>query len=180
MRGSSAGITDSLPGKSMTYYSLLSVLDTVFSSLVVAPAVVGYWRSTWFLTTRYLYRDEPVKSEVASLVIGIVGHFAFSVAQHALTSIFHPDKHRILYYTMSRVYTTCYAFTCVNSWRGAWDLLERYTGHDPFTVLATTLLSVVALATMRSLRNVSAAPFSVVMDSVDGYFEVPTMFKAVR
>lgn len=177
MRGSTAGLTDSLKGRSHSHYALLSVLDIVFSALVVAPAVVGYWRSTWALTAFYLYPQYPLRSVVISEVIGIAGHLVFGASQHILTHRFHPDKHRILYYVTSRLYTTCYAFTCVNSWRGAWEIMDLYTQGDPTTVLVITLVSVIALATMRVLRNVSAAPFSISMDNVHGYFEVPTMFK---
>ncbi|GLV32535.1 fuseless [Carabus blaptoides fortunei] len=177
MRGSTAGLTDSLKGRSHTHYALLSVLDTVFSALVVAPAVVGYWRSTWALTTFYLYPQYPLKSAVISLGIGIGGHLVFGISQHTLARQFHPDKHRILYYAASRLYTACYAFTCVNSWRAAWEFLDRYTEGESTTVLATTFVSVIVLAAMRGLRNVSAAPFSIAMDYVHGYFEVPTMFK---
>lgn len=177
MRGSTAGLAESLKGTSHIHYALLSVLDTVFSALVVAPAVVAYWRSTWKLTSIYIYPDDVVQSAVISLLLGIVGHFVFGVSQHVLTAMFHPDKHRIMYYTMSRIYTACYAFTCVNSWRGAWELLDRYTENVPSTVFATTLVSVISLAAMRGLRNVSAAPFAISMDSVEGYFEVPMMFK---
>lgn len=177
MRGSTAGLPDSLKGRSPSHYALLSVLDTIFSALVVAPAVVAYWRSTWNITALYIYPSYPVRSAVASLGIGIAGHLVFGIVQNELTGLFHPDRHRIIYYVASRAYTACYAFTCVNSWRGAWELLDSYTEGDPSTVLATTAVSVVCLAVMRGLRNVSAAPFAISMDRVQGYFEVPTMFK---
>lgn len=177
MRGSTAGLSDSLRGSSPSHYALLSVMDTLFSAMVVAPAIVGYWRSTWRLTSIYLYPDHQIRSAVISLGLGIFGHLAFGIFQHFLRRTFHPDKHRITFYAVSRFYTAFYAFTCVNSWRGAWELLDRYTDGDVNTVLATTLVSVISLAAMRALRNVSATPFGIVMDSYNGYFEVPTMFK---
>lgn len=177
MRGSTAGLTDSLKGRSPSHYALLSVLDTVFSALVVAPAVVAYWRSTWNITALYIYPSYPVRSAVASLAIGTAGHLVFGIVQNELTGMFHPDRYRIIYYVASRLYTVCYAFICVNSWRGAWELLDSYTEGEPSTVLATTLVSVGCLAAMRCLRNVSAAPCAISMDHVQGYFEVPTMFK---
>lgn len=177
MRGSTAGLADSLRGSSPSHYALLSVLDTFFSAMVVAPAIVGYWRSTWRLTVMYLYPEDPIRSAAISLSLGIGGHLVFGVFQNDLRQTFHPDKHRITFYAVSRLYTAIYAFTCVNSWRGAWELLDRYTDPDVNTVLAITMVSVISLATMRGLRNVSATPFGIVMDSVNGYFEVPTMFR---
>jgi hypothetical protein len=43
--------------------------------------------------------------------------------------------------------------------------------------LGTTTVSVIALAAMRTLRNISAPPFSIAADYCDGYFLVPTMFR---
>jgi hypothetical protein len=43
--------------------------------------------------------------------------------------------------------------------------------------LGTTTASVIALAAMRTLRNISAPPFSITADYCDGYFQVPTMFR---
>lgn len=177
MRGSTAGLAVSLRGSSPSHYALLSVLDTFFSAMVVAPAIVGYWRSTWRITAIYLYPDDPVRSATISLGLGICGHLVFGIFQYNLKETFHPDKHRITFYIVSRLYTTVYAFTCVNSWRGAWELLDRFTEPDASTVLAITSVSVISLAIMRALRNVSATPFGIVMDSVNEYFEVPTMFR---
>jgi hypothetical protein len=37
--------------------------------------------------------------------------------------------------------------------------------------------SIVALASLRTLRNISSAPFSITTDCCDGYFQIPTMFR---
>lgn len=177
MRGSTAGLADHLRGTSPGHYGLLTVLDLAFSALVVAPGIVGYWRSTWRLTHFYLYPENPVKSATCSLIIGMASHLAFGIFQDFFTKNFNPERRRLTYYLVSRVYTAVYAFGCVNSWRGAWELLDKYTDADINTVLATTLVSVVSLGCMRALRNVSATPFGIVIDQVEGYFEVPTMFK---
>lgn len=177
MRGSTAGLADSLRGSSRGHYALLTVLDLFFSAAVLAPAIVGYWRSTWRITQIYLYPDQPVKSAWCSLVMGVLGHLVFGLFQNVLSRSFHPDRRRLTFYAISRWYTAVYAFTCVNSWRGPWELLEKYTDADVNTILATTLVSVVSLGAMRALRNVVATPFGIAMDTVQGYFEVPTMFK---
>jgi hypothetical protein len=71
----------------------------------------------------------------------------------------------------------CFAFVCVNGWRGPWQLLDMFTKNELLTVVAPTIVGIVALAAMRALRNVSATPFAVATDSVKGYFEVLTMFR---
>ncbi|XP_066592247.1 uncharacterized protein fusl isoform X2 [Prorops nasuta] len=159
------------------HYAILSLLDTVFSAMVAAPAVVGYWRGTWGLSNIYIYPDDPIVSSLTSIVIGFVGLFSFNVSQGVLSSLLHPDKHRLSYYLASRLYTFVFGFCCVNAWRGSWMALDLFTELTGTTVLATTAVSLALLAGLRTLRNISAPPFSLNLDSCSGYFQVPTMFR---
>lgn len=178
MRGSTAGLPDTLKANhNAPYYAILSILDAIFSSLVVAPLVVGYWRSVWELMGIYVYPEDIFTSACISTAIGIVGHLVFTLPQHAFETYLHPDRNRIFFYVMSRVYTVCFAFICVNGWRGPWQLLDIFTKNELMTVVAATAVGFVALTAMRALRNVSATPFTVATDSVKGYFEVLTMFR---
>ncbi|XP_033322998.1 uncharacterized protein LOC117218592 isoform X2 [Megalopta genalis] len=173
------GMTSGLSGRSSNrlHYAILTILDTVFSVAVAAPAVVGYWRGTWGLSNVYVYPEDPVLSSLTSVVIGFVGLFAFNVSQNLLNELLHPDKHRLSYYVGSRLYTAVFGFCCVNAWRGAWQALDLYTELTPSTVFATTAVSLLALAIMRAVRNISAPPSTLCLDSCPGYFEVPTMFR---
>lgn len=177
MRGSTAGIDDNLQGTSKAHYIFLSVLDTILTSLVIGPAVVAYWRGTWCLIDICIFPNNVEYTIISSFVIGLVGHLVFTITQNYLKDNFHPEKHRLLYYTVSRLYTYVYGIACVNLWRGAWEALDHYTGTDILTVMIPTVVSAVALAGMRTFRNISAAPFGVVLDICQGYFEVPTMFR---
>ncbi|XP_034944444.1 uncharacterized protein fusl isoform X3 [Chelonus insularis] len=159
------------------YYFILTILDAIFSTFVAAPAVVGYWRGTWTLSDFYIYPEDPMMSNMASIVIGYGGLFFFNAIQHVLNDILHPDKHRLCYYVGSRVYTAVFGFCCVNAWRGGWRVLHFYTEDNPNTVIATTVIALAALVVMKGLRNISAPPFSLSLDSHPGYFQVPTMFR---
>ncbi|KMQ96684.1 hypothetical protein RF55_3016 [Lasius niger] len=179
LRAASAGMTGGLDRRSSNrlHYAILTILDTIFSAFMVAPAVVGYWRGTWELSDFYVYPNEPVFSSFASIAIGFIGLFVFNVLQHTLNDILHPDKHRLSYYLGSRLYTSVFGLCCVNAWRGAWKALDIYTEQTPGTAVATIVVSLLALGIMRAIRNVSAPPFSLVLDSCPGYFEVQTMFR---
>lgn len=177
MRGSTAGITTTLKGGSSAHYLFLCILDSAFSAIVVAPAVVGYWRSVWGLMTLYAYPENSVTSGVISTVVGIGGHLIFALLQNFFAKFLHPDKKRIFYYVCSRLYTACYGFMCVNGWRGPWILLDYYIGSD-ITIQATlSAISIVLLALMKGLRNVSAPPAALATDHVTNYFYIPTMFR---
>ncbi|XP_069676343.1 uncharacterized protein fusl isoform X2 [Periplaneta americana] len=177
MRGSTAGIADNFKGSKRRHYVLLSVLDTMLSALVVSPGVVGYWRGTWCVMDYYVFPQHPSYTAWVSIAIGFFGHMFFTLLQRQFTRYFHPDEHRLVYYVVSRVYTTIFGFVCVNSWRGAWKMLDHYTGLEVWSVTSTMVASAVILAAMRTLRNISAPPFSIVTDNCEGYFQVPTMFR---
>ncbi|XP_014218619.1 uncharacterized protein LOC106646916 [Copidosoma floridanum] len=159
------------------YYTLLTILDAVFSGALAGPAVVGYWRGTWGLSGFYVYPGEPELSSLASILIGFCGLFAFSLAQTVLATLLHPDRHRLCFYVGSRLYTALYGLCCVNAWRGTWQALDLYTEHTFATVFTTTCVSLLALAVMRTLRNISAPPFAISLDTFNGYFDVPTLFR---
>lgn len=177
MRGSTAGISDNFIGSNRKHNILLSILDTLLSALAVSPAVVGYWRGTWMIMEYYVFPHQQVYSSWISVSIGYLGHMLFTLVQTPMTRCFHPDQHRLSYYTASRIYTAIFAFVCVNSWRGIWKLMDHHTDHDIGSLIGVTVISVIALAATRTLRNISAPPFSLATDDVEGYFQVPTMFR---
>lgn len=146
----------------------------LISTLIVSPAVVGYWRSAWVLMDIHVLPTDPLMSALVSSIIGLCGHMFFSLSGKLFTEQFHPNRNRILYYVVSRSYTMCYAFVCVNGWRGPWYLLDF---RPKSFIFMSTLISVVALIVVRALRNITAAPCVIVPDSVKGYFEVVTMFR---
>lgn len=57
--------------------------------------------------------------------------------------------------------------------------MDLYTGTEVKSVVFVTTISIIALAAMRTLRNVSAAPCAIMLDTVEGYFDVVTMFRVV-
>ncbi|CAG5083358.1 Protein of unknown function [Cotesia congregata] len=115
------------------HYTVLTILDAIFSAFVAAPAVVGYWRGTWSLSDFYIYPEDPFWSNATSIIVGYGGLFFFNVIQHFLNDFLHPDKHRLLYYFGSRIYTAIFGFCCVNAWRGGWHVLHLYTEQNPNT-----------------------------------------------
>lgn len=181
MRLSDAGLADQqliIPKKTMTLHSvLLTWLDAFFSSFVVAPLVVSYWRGTWNLAAVYLFPDELIKSSVASLIIGIIGHLVFTIWQGSFRGHFNPDRRRLTFYCCSRIYTGIYGVVCVNCWRGGWQLVDHYTARNMVTILSVTIFAIIALTLLKALRNVGATPFVVVNDNSREYFDVPTMYK---
>lgn len=177
MRTSDAGLADNNSIRMHIHSVMLQVLDTLYSSLVVAPLVVSYWRGTWNLSEVYLYPFNKIQSQVASLIIGILGHLVFTIFQGSFRSRFSPHQHRLIFYCGSRLYTSIFGIVCVNCWRGGWQLIDHYTARDIKSVLAITIVAIIALMGLKAIRNVAAPPYVIVTDHSKEYFNVPTMYK---
>lgn len=181
MRGSTAGLADGMiaPPESV-HATFLHIIDIIFSSIILAPPVIAYWRGTWNLTGLLLFVNDPQLSAIISLSFGILGHLVFNLFQGKFEKNLHPDKHRITYLVCSRIYTYIYGLTCVNCWRGGWILMDHYVPHNIETVFTITFVSTIFLVLLKGMRNICATPFAISSDHSKDYFTVPTMFKMVR
>ncbi|CAH2108594.1 unnamed protein product [Euphydryas editha] len=179
MRGSTAGLGDTLTSGSRAHSALLEFADVLFASVVVAPAVVTYWKSTWSLMDLYVLTEDPVSSAAVCAAFGLCFGLAFCVFQTQLSEYLRPDRSRLTYYVLSRTYTYVAGVACVGGWRGVWNLLNECTGDSARTLLSTTVAATLSLAALRTLRNICAAPFAIAVDSPQDYFDVPTMFRTV-
>nr|XP_019564762.2 uncharacterized protein LOC109432868 isoform X2 [Aedes albopictus]XP_019564763.2 uncharacterized protein LOC109432868 isoform X2 [Aedes albopictus]XP_019564765.2 uncharacterized protein LOC109432868 isoform X2 [Aedes albopictus]XP_019564766.2 uncharacterized protein LOC109432868 isoform X2 [Aedes albopictus]XP_019564769.2 uncharacterized protein LOC109432868 isoform X2 [Aedes albopictus] len=179
MRGSIVGIEDGLsnPKPGNWHGLLLELLDNLYASFVIGPLVVGYWRGTWNLAGEYIYPQDLPTSLIVSLSVGIIGHLIFNIFQATLRRHLNADKHRLLFFFGSRLYTEIYGTICVNTWRGGWEMINLYGTHDVLYVVLITLGCALLLAMLKGLRNVTASPFVVVNDSRREYFDIPTYFK---
>lgn len=179
MRGSTAGLADTLASGSRAHTAFLEIADVLFASIVVAPSVVTYWKSTWTLMDLYVLTHNPVASAGVCAAFGLCCGLLFCVFQSQFSKYLRPDRGRLTYYVLSRVYTEVAGVACVGAWRGLWNLLNECTGDSAKTLLSTTAAATMSLAALRVLRNICAAPFAVAVDSPQDYFDVPTMFRTV-
>ncbi|CAI6365731.1 unnamed protein product [Macrosiphum euphorbiae] len=155
----------------------LVAVDAALSTAVITPIVVTYWRITWKLMDIYLLPGHQVWSTIASVGIGFIGLFIFTLFQHRFKAYLKPRKHSVIYYVMSRSYTAAFAYSCVNSWRGIWNIMDEVTGTRPPVIAASVVIGICSLASMKTLRNIIAPPIAILTDNYDGYFEVPTLFR---
>lgn len=179
MRGSTAGLAEgAIATPDTVHAAFLVFLDVMFSSLIAAPVVIAYWRGTWNLMTIILFPDDTLMSAINSMLIGTFGHFIFYYYQGNFSKSFHPDKHRITYMIISRMYTAIYGVVCVNGWRGGWNLMDLFISKTVAIYFSILIISCVLLAFCKGLRNISASPFAISTDHSKDYFSVPTMFKS--
>lgn len=181
MRGSTAGITDGgyFKAPNRPYKRYLTFLDYLVSSLIVAPLVVGYWKSTWQLVTIYIYPNSYLYTGIVSSVIGLGGQLCFTHFQETFRRNFHPSKNRVTYYVFSRFYTYVYGFVCVNNWRGIWFLHWHYIFPNEANIKWVTMVALLLIVVLRGSRNIMASPFALQVDQPRDYFAVRTMFQKV-
>lgn len=156
---------------------LLTVFDTCITNVVIAPIAIGYWRGTWILSNYYIFSNDLVLSLAVSWIAGTTVQIFFTFAQTYLTKKLDPEKHRISFYTISRLYTYLYGLACVNAWRGSWNALDYFCGTDVVEVIVPTVISFMVLIFMKTKRNLLSIPYIMCLDRQTDYFYVQTMFK---
>lgn len=179
MRGSTAGLTDIVFETRYTLHdAFLSFLDIAFASVIVTPTIVTYWRGTWNLWKMYVFPDDLLCSGCTLIVFGTVAIILIIYAQNFLERTFHPDKHRLTFMAVSRLYTYTYSIVGIGSWLGLWQLLDVYYPPDTSLLCAIIAVGTLLLAILKGLRNVSSPPFGISTDNSKDYFSITTMFKS--
>lgn len=178
MRGSTAGLSEGMIGPPKDAHAMfLAFIDIMFTSFILSPAVVIYWRGTWNYMDIVLFGNGTL-SGCLSFAIGLTGHMVATMIQGWLTTKVHPDRHRIAYLLVSRLYTYLYGIVCVNSWRCIFMLLDAQVPSGSTVALCVlTFGALLALMLFKCLRNCMAPPFTVSTDNSKDYFSVPTRFK---
>ncbi|CAK1540733.1 unnamed protein product [Leptosia nina] len=165
--------------------------DAVFASFVVAPLVVGVWRSSLGLMDYY-----PKMFPIAEVfILGILIQCTFSIAKTRLysrsTNAWGEGKagRWLRERVISRFYT--YIFTLANAmhWRGGWGLLDllvdtvfpyKKDPHRPVLIAIILIVGCIAMMVLRSTRNLMAAPYFVVTDGKEPTYMFSTRFSKVR
>lgn len=182
MRGSTAGLSDFHFEKRNTFHdALLAFLDVVFASAIVTPAILVHWRGTWNLWKMFVFPDDLFSSGITFMCIGTIGQFTVFYAQNILDRTFHPDKHRLTFMVVSRLYTFTYSIIGIAGWRGLWDVLDFFfppSTIDISMLCAVIVIGAILLALFKGLRNVSSPPFGISTDNSKDYFIITTMFKS--
>lgn len=178
MRGSTAGLAEMTFERRNTFHdALLTFLDMAFASIIVTPAILIHWRGTWNLWKMYIFPDDLLYSGMTFIGIGTIGQFIIIYSQNILDRTFHPDRHRLTFMVVSRLYTYIYSIIGIAGWLGIWDLWDVYCPPDILLLCAFTAIGILLLAIFKGLRNISSPPFGISTDNSKDYFLISTMFK---
>ncbi|CAH2076988.1 unnamed protein product, partial [Iphiclides podalirius] len=167
----------------------LSYGDAMFATFLVAPLVVGVWRSTWGIME--LHRDLFPYAQI--YLLGIIIHVCFAlIRSHLLlhSKAASEGENRAYRWLrerlLSRIYTYIFALSCIMHWRGGWAIFDTVVAtiipndsdpHRPVSIAVLTALCYAAIAGLRSARNLLAPPYFIVTDGKEPTYEFATRFR---
>ncbi|GAB6027522.1 hypothetical protein CHUAL_001770 [Chamberlinius hualienensis] len=171
-------------GKIFDSKKVLTGVDWTIALTVLSPLCILYWRGTWQLLDIYVViPDTYIKypSGYISLAIGYLLTFLSNATQRPVSNIIcNKRNHVIVRVFVSRIYTLIFAFGLVNLWRGVWQLLDEYFTNSWYSGAGSAVVGCWALASLRTLRNISAPPVIINTDVMDSdYTASPTMFQTL-
>ncbi|XP_008197613.1 uncharacterized protein fusl isoform X1 [Tribolium castaneum] len=167
---------------------LIGISDSLLCLLVLAPAVVGFWRGTWMLLDIYGTYFPPLQS----FLLGAFIHLVFTLIQDSFYEIVKGKSPnlavKILNMVTTRFYIYVFALSSNMHWRGQWALMDYYLGvrfgpdgrvleKGSERLIIGTIGCWISLMVLRSFRNCVAPPFVFCLDRKDTTFVIQNRFK---
>jgi len=166
---------------------LFSLADLAWSSLVVAPLVVLFWRGTWDILNLWVYPEFPAldspnnaerleKSSLVCFVLGLVLRILLDLAKPFLGEALQP-KDKIIKHLGRLVFTGLYSLAGVSFWRGTWYLMRLDVGENTLPLLVVLVGGVAVIVFSKISRTLISSPLSLGQDSHDTTFEAASFFR---
>lgn len=155
----------------------IQTVDLIVTIILVTPLVIGQWRGTWMLAEYYRV------PWWTCFLTGTILHFMFALLKDILQDYFSRTREKCMrsspaiLFVVSRTYTWVFGIACISHWRGAWIMMDEYSGRQIGPVIAVTLVSLAILSAMKTLRNINTSPFNIDVDGLEPGFTFPTMFR---
>ena len=124
----------SSPFKRFSLLFCKKVLNLIIILCFITPAVVNYWRGTWYILDLFVFPADKVFSASLTFTASFGTIFLLMLVEDYIKEFLDERKARkglylVLFYLL--------AFLSVTSWRGLWMLLDLYTS----TALASAFVS---------------------------------------
>ncbi len=109
-------------------------LDVCFTQLIVVSLNVLVWRGMWNILDAFLFPENHLKSDLASLIIGYSIMIVLFLLQYpmSLLSAKLDNKNRCVKIAYEDVIIALATWGVLNVWRAEWDFLKKYFLPDPF------------------------------------------------
>jgi len=171
---------------------LLCLADFCWSSMVIAPLVVLYWRGSWDLLDDVVYppekegsiklEDAPhpgIQKQMSGLICYLVGLFiriTFDLAKFHVGE-FLRNKSKWIRLSCSWVFNAVYALAGVSFWRGVWFLMRLDVGVGTFQLLIVLCGSLAVLIFTKVPKSLISPPLAISLDKHEVTFQNGTFFR---
>ncbi|XP_055635083.1 uncharacterized protein LOC129774984 isoform X2 [Toxorhynchites rutilus septentrionalis] len=154
--------------------------DSLLSLFVVGPLVVCFWRGTW----NYMDRNDEHFPAWYCLLLGTILHICFALIREHLQAEFlqptegaKPRWKTARRFVVSKLYTYVFCLSCVMHWRGGFEVMKLYLDFDLWPALIVSVICLILLVLLKSVRNLLAPPFVILTDYKEFVFSFPTRFR---
>jgi len=172
---------------------LLSLADFLWSSVVIAPLVVLYWRGSWDLLDDLVYppeaegsiklEDAPPHSAIQKQMSGLVSYLAGLFVRITLDlAKFHVGeflrtKSKWIRLVCSWIFNAIYALAGVAFWRGVWFLMKLDVGVGTVQLIIVLCGSLAVLIFTRVPKSLISPPLAISLDKHEVTFQNGTFFR---
>jgi len=171
---------------------LLSLADFLWSSMVVAPLVILYWRGSWDLLDDLVFpfpkegsiklEDSPhpaIRKQLSGLVcylVGLLVRISLDLSKFHIGEFLH-TKSKYIRLTCSWIFNAVYALAGVSFWRGVWFLMKLDIGVGTVQLLVVLCGSLAVLIFTNVPKSLISPPLAISLDKHEVTFQNGTFFR---
>ena len=133
----------------------LTFLNWILILVLITPAVVNYWRGTWYILDLLVFPDDKVLSARVTFTASFGTIFLIMSVEDYLKAFLDERKARkglylVLFYPL--------AFLSVTSWRALWMLLDLYTTTALTSAIVSHVVGFLIVLALKTSYSLIAVP----------------------
>ena len=130
-------------------------LNLIIILCFITPAVVNYWRGTWYILDLFVFPADKALSASFTFIASFGAIFLVMFAEDYIKQLLDERKARkglylVLFYPL--------AFLSITSWRGLWMMLDLYTTTSLTSAIVSHLVGFLILLCTKSSASIMAIP----------------------
>ena len=130
-------------------------LNLIIILCFITPAVVIYWRGTWYILDLFVFPDDKVLSALLTFTASFGAIFLILFVEDYLKAFLDSRKAKkglylLLFYPL--------AFLIVTSWRGMWMMLDLYTTTAITSAIVSHVVGVLILLCTKTSSSIVSIP----------------------
>ncbi|XP_020606174.1 uncharacterized protein LOC110044940 [Orbicella faveolata] len=133
----------------------LTFLNWILILFLITPAVVNYWRGTWYILDLFVFPNDEVLSAWVTVTASFGAIFLIMLVEDYIKEFLDEKKARkglylVLFYPL--------AFLSVTSWRGLWMMLDLYTTTALTSAIVSHVVGFFIVLALKTTYSLIAIP----------------------